>query len=244
MLIINADDLGRSAPETDAALKCFHAGRITSASLMVFMRDSERAARLAQAARLDVGLHLNFTDAFTAPGCSPSLLDSQVRLVRFLRRNRYAQLVYNPVLRKDFAQSYSAQAVEFARLCGGAPPSHVDGHHHMHLCANMLLSNLVPVHTKMRRNFSFWPAEKSWLNRFYRRAVDRWLTRRYRLPDFFFDLLQSIQLQRLGRALSLARTATVEIMTHPIFPAESEFLLSEAFSAGIQGLDLGSYRHL
>ena len=244
MLIINADDLGRSKAETDAALTCFHAGRITSASLMVFMRDSERAARLAQAAHLDVGLHLNFTDHFTVSGCSPGLMDSQRRVARFLRRNRYAQLVYNPGLRRAFAESYHAQAAEFARLFGGASPSHVDGHHHMHLCANMLLSSLVPANTKMRRNFSFWPSEKSGLNRLYRQGVDRWLSRRYRLPAFFFDLLQSLQLRRLDRALALARTATVEIMTHPVVAAESEFLLSDQSLVLLQGIKIGSYRRL
>ena len=66
MLIINADDWGRSLAETDAALECYKAGRITSASAMVFMGDSERAAELAKENKLDVGLHLNFTDRFTA----------------------------------------------------------------------------------------------------------------------------------------------------------------------------------
>ena len=66
MLIINADDWGRSLAETDAALECYKAGRITSVSAMVFMGDSERAAELAKENKLDVGLHLNFTDRFTA----------------------------------------------------------------------------------------------------------------------------------------------------------------------------------
>jgi hypothetical protein len=96
----------------------------------------------------------------------------------------------------------------------------------------------------MRRNHSFGPADKSWLNRLYRRSVDRWLSRRYLLPDYLFDLCQSLQSQRLDRALALARTRTVEIMTHPIASAESEFLLSHAFSAALQPLELGSYRRL
>jgi predicted glycoside hydrolase/deacetylase ChbG (UPF0249 family) len=37
MLIINADDFGRSTVETDAILGCYKAGRITSVSAMVFM---------------------------------------------------------------------------------------------------------------------------------------------------------------------------------------------------------------
>ena len=48
MLIINADDWGRSVAETDAALKCCKGGRITSLSAMAFMEDSERAADLGQ----------------------------------------------------------------------------------------------------------------------------------------------------------------------------------------------------
>ena len=65
MLIINADDWGRSAAETDAALRCYKAGRVTSVSAMVFMEDSERAAELAKENELDVGLHLNFAEPFT-----------------------------------------------------------------------------------------------------------------------------------------------------------------------------------
>src|SRR5262245_28926635 len=47
MLIVNADDLGRSKAETDAAMACYAKDRITSTSAMVFMTDSERASELA-----------------------------------------------------------------------------------------------------------------------------------------------------------------------------------------------------
>ena len=55
MLIFNADDWGRSVAESDAALKCCKGGRITSVSAMVFMEDSERAAKIAQEQGLDIG---------------------------------------------------------------------------------------------------------------------------------------------------------------------------------------------
>lgn len=132
MLIINADDWGRSVAETDAALKCCKGGRITSLSAMVFMEDSERAADLAKENELDVGLHLNFTEKFTANQCPRTLSNYHHQIVRFLRGTKYSQLLYNPFLRKEFAYSYEAQADEFARLYS-QPPSHIDGHHHMHL---------------------------------------------------------------------------------------------------------------
>jgi hypothetical protein len=53
MLIVNADDLGRSKAETNAAMACYAKGRITSTSAMVFMTDSERASEVASGAGLD-----------------------------------------------------------------------------------------------------------------------------------------------------------------------------------------------
>src|SRR4029450_1817320 len=188
MLIINADDWGRSVAETDAALKCYTEGRITSVSAMVFMQDSKRAAKLAKNYELDdVGLHLNFSEEFTDKSCSETLKETQERIIRFLKRGKYAQLLYHPFLRKTFACCYQAQVEEFVGLFDKFP-SHIDGHHHMHICANLLLSNMIPAGTKLRRNFSFWPGEKNMLNRTYRCLVDRWLGCRYRLTDYFFDL--------------------------------------------------------
>jgi predicted glycoside hydrolase/deacetylase ChbG (UPF0249 family) len=240
MLIINADDFGRSVVETDAALRCYSAGRITSVSDMVFMTDSERAAELANGNGLEVGLHLNFSEPFTDGRCPGRLRDCHNRIVSFLKRHKYAQILYNPSLRKEFAYSYHAQSEEFLRLFGKAP-SHIDGHHHMHLCANLLLSDIIPAGIKMRRNFSFWPEEKSWLNRMYRALIDRWLQRRYRLPDYFFDLTQSIQQKEMGRVMELAKSSKVELMAHPIIPTESDYLMGNQFRAMLDRLNTASY---
>jgi predicted glycoside hydrolase/deacetylase ChbG (UPF0249 family) len=240
MLIINADDFGRSAAETDAALGCYQEGRITSVSAMMFMEDSERAGELAKKNELDVGLHLNFSEEFTDVRCPGRLRDNHGRIVRFLMRNKYAQLVYNPFLRRAFAYSYEAQAAEFVRLLG-RPPSHIDGHHHMHLCANILLSKVIPAGMKIRRHFSFWPGEKSWLNRTYRALVDRWLARRYQLPDYLFDLTQCIRDKKLDRVAVLAKTSNVELMTHPVVDPEAEYLMSDEFQVMLQRLEIGGY---
>ena len=241
MLIINADDWGRSVVETDAALKCYRERRITSVSAMVLMQDSKRAARLAKDYELDdVGLHLNFSEEFTDKSCSETLKEHHGRIVRFLKRGKYAQLLYNPFLRKAFAYCYHAQVEEFVRLFEKSP-SHIDGHHHMHLCANLLFSDIIPAGTKMRRNFSFWPGEKSMLNRTYRWLVDRWLACRYRLTDYFFDLTQCIQGKKLDRVAALAKSSNVELMTHPIVNEEEEYLMSDEFKVILQRLSIGGY---
>jgi len=240
MLIINADDYGRSAEETDAALRCYTAGRITSVSAMVFMADSERAADLATTNKLEVGLHVNFSEPFTDVRCPERLRDCHNRIVRFLRRHKYAQIIYNPSLRKEFAYSYSVQMEEFLRSFGESP-SHIDGHHHMHLCANLLLTNLIPAGMRIRRNFSFWPGEKNWFNRAYGSLVDLWLGRRYQLTDYFFDLTQSIREKKIDRVMALAQPSQVELMTHPVLELESDYLMSDQFQTMLQRLNVAGH---
>ena len=237
MLIINADDWGRSAAETDAALSCFKARRITSASGMVYMSDSERAARLAAENALNIGLHLNFSERFTRSRCPKGLRESHNRIVRYLKGNKYAQLIYNPFLGNAFTYSFQTQWDEFIRLYGKMP-AHVDGHHHMHLCANVRFSDLIPHGIRVRRNFSFWPGEKSWLNRTYRRAIDRRLERNYRVTDYFFDLTTSLEQRKLDRVVGLARSRNVELMTHPIDKREADYLQSDEFCGILQQLDM------
>ncbi len=243
MLIINADDWGRSRAETDAAFDCYAAGRITSASAMVFMEDSERAAERAKPAGVDVGLHLNLSQKFTGKTGSKLLSEYHYRIVRFLTLSKYSLLLYNPMLRKQFRYVYQAQAEEFHRLYG-KPPSHVDGHQHKHLCANMIFDEVIPRGQRVRRNFSFWPGEKGVVNRTYRRLVDQCLHRTYRIADHFFALSRCLDESRLRRVLDVAKGATVELMTHPAKEDEYAFLMSDAYRAAIKGVSTGAYLHV
>jgi predicted glycoside hydrolase/deacetylase ChbG (UPF0249 family) len=243
MIIINADDWGRSKRETDVALSCYKKGRITSATAMVFMEDSARSAELAKAEGIDVGLHLNFSQIFTGEVRSGILTEYHNSIVRFLTINKYCSFIYNPFLRRQFRYLYEAQVEEFLRLYG-RPPSHVDGHHHMHLCSNMLFGGIISKGTKVRRNFSFFPAEKNILNRAYRSLVDLWLARRYTVTNYFIALSQYLQPDRMVRVAELARVGTVEIMTHPANPKENTCLMSNEFLVMVRELEKGTYASL
>ena len=243
MLIVNADDWGGWPSATDAILTCFAQGRITSASAMVFMADSERAAALAKDTGLDVGLHVNLNQDFSSPGCPGPVRKSQDRIRRFLKRSKYAQLLYHPLLRQEFRGVFHAQSEEFARLYGHAP-SHFDGHRHLHLCANMLWDGIIPAGQKVRRSFSFWPGEKSSLNRAYRHCVDRRLRHRYRTTDYFFALSQCLQGKRLARVAELAKIAKVELMTHPEKAEEYQWLMGDDCQGLTRRLSMRSYAQL
>ncbi len=222
LLVVNADDWGLDPRTTERILECIGRGAVSSVSAMVFMEDSDRAASLARERGIDVGLHLNFTTPLSAPGCPARLAERQQELARYLRRHRLARVVFHPGLDRSFEHVVAAQLDEFRRLYG-ADPDRLDGHHHMHLCANVLLRGLLPAGTLVRRNFSFQPGEAGPWNRLYRRLVDGALARRHRLADFFFSLAP-LEPARLQRIFSLARRFRVEVETHPVDPAEYRFL--------------------
>ena len=223
-LIVNADDWGRDRETTGLISDGIRCGAVSAVSAMVFMADSERAAAIAGEHGIDVGLHLNFTTPLSAPGCPARLAESQAVLGRHLTRHRLAQVVFSPRLVRQFEYVVSAQIDEFRRLFG-ADPVRFDGHHHMHLCANMLAQRLLPAGSLVRRNFSLAPGERSRVNRLYRRLVDRWLARRHRLVDFFFSLAPVAAPNRLSRIIALAREHVVEVEVHPVEPEEYRFLV-------------------
>jgi predicted glycoside hydrolase/deacetylase ChbG (UPF0249 family) len=224
-LIVNADDWGRDRNNTDRILECIRRRSVSSTSAMVFMEDSERAAAIAREHAVDAGLHVNFTTKFSANGCSSRLLEHQARITNYLSRHRFAKTIFHPGLASSFKYVISAQLDEFSRLYG-AMPQRLDGHHHMHLCANVLMSGLLPAGTIVRRNFSFQPGEKSAANRFYRKLSDRMLSKRHRSVDLFFSIEPVADRQRLKRILDLARHHVVEVETHPVNPDEHAFLTS------------------
>lgn len=241
MIIINADDWGRSPRETDRALACCLKGRVTSVSAMVFMDDSERAAELARQNNLDVGLHLNYGENFTGKGLAGQLCRFQANIVRFLDLNRFALVLYNPFLRNEFRYSYQAQMEEFLRLYG-RPPTHVDGHKHYHLCSNVLLGQILPPGSKVRRGFTFFNGEKGALKLAYRRIVDRSLARKYILTDYFFSLTSVLKNDQVGRMVDLAKDSSVELMTHPDYKLEYDFLMGDGFAKAFAGVKLATFQ--
>lgn len=240
MLIINADDLGRDTISTDTCLDCFRRKRITSASLMVFMADSARAAELAKSENLETGLHLNLVMPYEDSGISDRARQAQETTTRFFRKGPWTQVIYNPFITKAVAASFSSQLEEFRRLFG-RDPAHINGHKHFHLSLNMVCGRVLPAGAAVRRSFTFYKGEKKLLNRLYRRRVDAWLLKQHISSDAFFSLKPVNDLARLERIFNLSKTSCVELMVHPWSPDQYALLTGDKFLQMAGSVELGGF---
>jgi predicted glycoside hydrolase/deacetylase ChbG (UPF0249 family) len=228
MLIINGDDFGRDRAATEACLQCHRQERITSASVMVFMADSERAAELAINDQLETGLHINLVVPFDGPGVPEGLRKAQNSTAAFFQKGPWTQAVFNPFIAKAVAEVFYSQLEEYRRLFR-REPEHFDGHKHFHLSLNMMAANVLPPGAAVRRNFTYFRGEKNWLNRWYRKRIDAWLLRRHISTAAFFSLDPLGDRPRLLRIAELAGTKWVELMVHPWDPGHRAFLTGEEF---------------
>src|ERR1700733_12413069 len=150
LLIVNADDLGLTVPDTDAIVECFRAGAISSTTALVWMSDSDRAAELARREGIPTGLHLNLIEPYTAAAVPEHVAARQRRVVERLRAGGVGGQLYHPAWAEDFGRCITDQLARFHELYGRAP-THLDGHRHMHLVMNALLSRALRPVRRYRR---------------------------------------------------------------------------------------------
>lgn len=241
LIIVNADDFGLRSAATDAIVECYDARGISSTTAMVWMKDSRRAAALAGASGIPLGLHLNLTDPFTDPVTPPLVRDRQARLISFFRRP--TRWLFNPLLHRAIESAIQDQLDAF-RLIYSVEPSHLDGHHHVQFTPNVLLSRTLPASMKLRRTYTFDRGEKIFAKRAFRALMHASLVRRYRTPDYFFDLRHlhpDLGGSGVESKLDLARSASVEVMCHPEIADERRVLLSGVWVDGLHALRVGSF---
>lgn len=128
LLIVNADDFGRTPGVNRGVLEAHTRGIVTSATLMVNYPAAAEAATLTKDhAALGVGLHVQFTGS-AAPTSPPeqvrSLVDTSGRF--HARPDALADADPREVLAET-----RAQLRRFRELMG-RQPTHFDSHHHAH----------------------------------------------------------------------------------------------------------------
>jgi hypothetical protein len=246
LVIINADDLGRT-PGINAGIFAAHReGVVSSATLMVASPAAEEAAAaLPDHPELGVGLHVTLTGSVpTLPAARvPSLVDARGRLPR-----RPEDLAGDP---GEVLAEVRSQLGRFRELTGRLP-THLDSHHHSHRLP-VVLEALVAVAREHRlpvRNAS--PAVGRRLRAAGIATTDAFVER-------FFGA--EARLEILLEILRGIGEGSTEVMCHPAYPdepllAEStyaaerarelEVLTDPAARAAIaaHGLRLGHFGHL
>ncbi len=130
--MIVADDFGRSSSVNSAIAQAHERGIVTSASIMAGGDAFEEAVQIAKNhPRLSVGLHVTLCDgrAVLPHTDIPELVDSSGS---FEKNPSRAWIKYSAAhLLSQIEREIEAQ---FVRLeSAGIHPSHVDGHHHIHM---------------------------------------------------------------------------------------------------------------
>ena len=130
--VIVADDFGSSPSVNFAVAEAHDRGILTTASLMAGGTAFEEAVEIARKRRsLSIGLHVTLCDGTAVLPCSkvPDLVDSRGRFENSPSR---AWMKYRRVdLLCQLDREIEAQ---FDRLeKAGLRPTHIDGHHHLHM---------------------------------------------------------------------------------------------------------------
>ncbi|MGE0026847.1 MAG: ChbG/HpnK family deacetylase [Thermoleophilia bacterium] len=248
LLIINADDWGGFPAATDSIERCFEIGAITSATAMVYMSDSDRAAQIAIESDRPIGLHLNLTQPFEVVPASPAVRDRQLAACRYFRDLRRRRWTYDPrrEVNRLIHDAILDQFDAFERLYG-IPPTHMDSHHHAHVCPNVFRSRAIPPGMRVRQIISAPPgaiARPGFAIRIARHAA---LRRRYITTERFWSgpsLIPALGGSHLGEAIAEAQHHTVEVMVHPSFEKEQRTLLDDDWCETIANARLGDYTDL
>lgn len=246
LLIVNADDWGLTPADTGAILECAGAGTITSATALVWMRDSDRAAQLASQLALPIGLHLNLIEPFDAPGVPARVAATQRRVVERLRRGGLTPQLYHRAWAADFEQCIEDQLERFRELYGGLP-GHFDGHRHQHLVPNALFARALSPLRRCRRPVNRLAHESTALKQAGRTLLGRVVRARFATTKWCFSLRpMDPALGGPGIAATLACAAfdPVEVIVHPAWPEEQAMLRSTAWREVVQCSRVGSFADL
>lgn len=143
LLIINADDLGVNSARTHGIFQCFEFGIVTSATLLCNGSGAAQAAKHAREKKLPTGLHLNLTDGTPMSKTQDveSLLSSTEGEFRERELQRRA-LDEGQIDAVHVEREIRAQIEWFLDHHG--QPTHVDGHHHVHI-HSAITPLLIPI---------------------------------------------------------------------------------------------------
>jgi len=248
VLIVNADDYGRTPGVSAGILRAHLEGIVTTTTVMVNLPGAVEAVgkALTSAPRLGLGVHLNLTfgEPVTPAADVLSLVD---------RRGQFHSiqaLVQNPsiVELKHVEREWKAQIDRF--LSTGAMLDHLDSHHHV----SLLRPDLWDLYLELARSHRCgvrlsWPSEADAgpltdlssprLRRFAElEAPLRLASANVPHPDYFFGSFygSTATLEHLLELLATLPEGASELMTHP--GVADQGLLTSSGYARYRGAEL------
>jgi predicted glycoside hydrolase/deacetylase ChbG (UPF0249 family) len=213
---------------------------------MVWMPDSERAAEIARAEGLPIGLHLNLIEPYKGDDVPRRARETQLRVTERFRLDGGRALLYEPRWRDDFERCIADQLSRFEHLYG-ASPTHVDGHRHSHLALNAVFARSLRPVRRLRRAFTFRRSERPAPKRLGRALLSAAVRTRFDTTRYLFSirtLHPALGGTEFEAKLELTRGAAVEVMVHPEEADELRVLRSGEWSRALAPHPLGSFADL
>ena len=217
LLIVNADDFGRSAGVDDGIVRAHREGIVTSTTFMTNAPSTAHAASLARATpTLDVGVHLVLT--YGRPLSDPGRIPSLVREDGSFWRP--SELLARSIDRNEALFEYRVQYAR-ARELAGREPTHVDTHHwvHDHPALSWAVCELARTTGAAARSHT--PAQR-----------DEYRAKGVRTPDHFTREFQHpghIEVADVLALLSQVEDGVTELMCHPGEP-DPELVATSAYA--------------
>lgn len=217
-LVVNADDYGRTAGICDGTLAAHRDGIVTSATAMVLEPAAAEGIRKArrEAPALELGLHV----VLTGGGRPASPSETVASLAPGGRFARNAEALPARLDRAEVAREIQAQITLFERVAG-APPSHLDSHHH-----SALHPEVEPAFAEAarRRNLPVRASSPEARERLRRAGL--------RTPDAFFDGFfgAGATPENLRAILAALPDGTSELMCHPGY-SDAELARGSTYAA-------------
>jgi predicted glycoside hydrolase/deacetylase ChbG (UPF0249 family) len=208
-LIVNGDDFGFSPGQNLGILRAHEEGILTSTTAMANGPYLEEAlASAGSFPDLGIGVHLvvDWGKPVLPAESVPSLVDDKGN---FRRHEEHLPISLNP---QELQREWSAQIERIMSL--GVKPTHLDGHHHLHLHPDLLETTLflamkydLPIRYL---SFHHGPKEEELMDRY---PVKKFLG----LTDFYWDKVSAEYFRDFRKNHEHLREPVLEVMCHPAY---------------------------
>jgi len=223
MLIINADDFGKTEKTNAAIVYCFEKGLCSSATIMANMPGFEQACRLARDKKLldHIGLHLVLTTGYplTQRIRRQSLFCDSNGKFKTARRRIIRLSASDKIALSEEIRAQISKCREF-----GLPITHVDSHHHVHEewgIASILIKMMKEFKIPYIRIMANIVPDRTLIRRFYISGFNT-LLKSFRISktDCFGGIEAYLQYVKSKGTADLDRSS--EICIHPSLDANNQ----------------------